>query len=368
MSQYLIFTLIPALLAIIWAICSKVRLKDWANTFFVIVAGVTLLANGYAVHHMIIDKEVPFWLFLMQLVLSPTVVPQAYAYFCRQLGTKGSVGVHTALWMLLLFLFVPSLSIDIHPFTDEPTMCEPLKYMYFNIFNHGVRIYAISIPSVIILFQSIITISRIPVVAKSLRIYDLKFSNSGKLFVLWWMLAIIFCVGSSLIEMETLRQPTFSWVYFITYTALVSLIFGMIGWGVDLHPIQTTEDDVEVDDMDAFIEANKELAQRAVRLFQEEKLYLRPGIVIDDVVKMLGTNRTYFTRMMRAEFNMSFNEYITKERVEYSKRLLRTTDKTLEDIAMESGFSNASAFCRVFKRATDTTPDAWRKTNEESKQ
>lgn len=359
MSKYLIITSIPVFIFILWAFIAKLRQKDWKNTLFIFIAGFTLMVNGFAVYHMICDEKVPIWMLLTQLLLSPTVVPQAYAYFCRLMGTRGSKGVTIAIWSLLLLLLVPSLSIDIHPFT-EPVVCEPMRFMHFNIFNHGQLIYCISIPSVIILLQAIITIVRIPAVTKVIRTYELRFTNNGKLFIVWWTLAIVFCVGSSLIEMEQLRQPTASWIYFTSYSFLISFIFGQIALGLDLHPIQTTEED-EVEDMDKFIEASKELAQRARRLFMEEKLYLRQGLVTDDVVAMLGTNRTYFTRMMRAEFKMSFNEFITSERIAYSKQLLTASDKTMEDIAMESGFANASSYCRVFKRLTNLSPDQWRK-------
>lgn len=358
MSQYLIYTLIPAVLVIFAAIFIKIKDKRWKDTSFLTIAAVTLLVNGYAVYHMICDVQPPMWLVLMQLILSPTVVPQAYNFFCRQMGTRGSIGVRVTLWSLMLMLLVPSLSIDIHPF-NEPTMCEPLHFMHFNIFNHGALIYAISIPSLIILIQAIVTLARVPVVSKALHVYDLKFTARGRSFIMWWILAILFCVFSSLIEMEQLRQPTFSWFYFVTYSLLITFIYGHIALGLDLHPIQTAEDQT-VENIDAFFEANRELAERAHRLFLDEKLYLRPGLVTDDVVKMLGTNRTYFTRMMRAEFNMSFNEFVTSERIAYSKQLLAATEKTIEEVAEESGFSNASAYCRVFKRMTLVTPDIWR--------
>lgn len=365
-QKYLICTLLPAACIILWAIFAKLRSKDWKTTLFTLVAGFTLIVNGYAVYHMILDNDVPQWMLLAQLILSPTIVPQAYAYFCRLMGTRGSIGVTVAIWALLLFLLVPSLCIDIHPFR-EPTMCEAQRFMHFNIFNHGVLIYSISIPSLIILLQAIITIARIPVVTRALHVYDLKFSANGKFFVIWWMLSIIFCIGSSLIEMEQLRRPVASWIYFVSYAILIAFVFGQIASGLDLRPIQSSDDEEEdVHDLDAFIEANHELAQRAQRLFMEEKLYLRPGLVTDDVVRMLGTNRTYFTRMMRAEFNMSFNEFITSERIAYSKQLLTATDKPLEEIAEESGFGNASAYCRVFKRLTNVTPDAWRKDHQNS--
>lgn len=359
MSQYLLCTLIPAVMVILWALIVKMRAKEWKNVFFLVLASSTLLANGYAVYHMLLDVNVPMWLLLMQLILSPTVVPQAYLYFCRQMGTDGSRGVHIALWSLLGFLLVPSLCIDIHPFT-EPSMCEPLQFLHFNIFDHGTLIYTISMPSLIITLQAIITSIRIPVVTKALRVYELRFSRGGRSFVIWWVLAIVFCVVVSLLELETLRIASYSWVYFISYSALISMIFLHMALGMDIHPLQTLDDQEEVVNMDDFIEANRELAQRARRLFMEEKLYLRQGLVTDDVVSMLGTNRTYFTRMMRSEFKMSFNEFITSERIAYSQQLLAGTDKTMEEIAEESGFGNGSAYCRVFKRLTNTTPDAWR--------
>lgn len=354
------YILLPIPIVALWALIVKIYRKDWKDAFFVFLAGFTLLLNGIAVHFMIHDEAVPQWMILLQVVLSPTIVPQAYLYFCRQMGTRGSRGIHLALWLLMLLLFVPSISVDLRPF-QEPTMCDPVKLMHFNIFSHGTRVYAITIPSVIILLQALLTCLRVPRVVKTLNVYELKFTAGAKFFVLWWLAAIVFIIYTSLIEMDQLRQPTFSWGYYICYTFLISFIFGQIAMGLDLNPLRTGDDEEEVGSMDAFVEANHELAQRARRLFMEEKLYLRQGLVTDDVVSILGTNRTYFTRMMRAEFGMSFNEYVTSERISYSKKLLSQTDKTLEDIAMESGFSNASAYCRVFKRLTSTSPDAWRR-------
>lgn len=359
MMQYLIYTLIPATLIMLWAFVVKIIKKDWKNLFFIFIAGVTLIINAVAVYEKILTIQPPLWIVLIQLVVSPTIVPQAYLYFCRQMGTKGSLGVNLTVWLLMLLLFVPSLSIDIHPF-GEPSVYDPIQLMHFNIYNHGKLIYAISIPSLIILFQAIATSIRIPIVVKALHVYELKFSAKGKSFLIWWIAAILFIVFSSLIEMDQLRQPTFAWGFYISYAFLITMIYAHIALGLDIRPIETTDEE-EVENMDAFIAASKELAERAKRLFIEEKLYLRPEIVTDDVVRMLGTNRTYFTRMMRSEFNMSFHEFITYERIEYSKTLLTSTEKTLEEIAEESGFSNASSYCRVFKRQTNTSPDVWRK-------
>lgn len=360
MEQYLLLTMLPALVMTIWALVTKIRMKDMLNALFVLIGGVTILVNGYAVYHVVTDAQAPLWVLLIQVVLSPTIVPQAYAYFCRQMGTKGSTAVTISLWLALVFLLAPSLSVDIHPCLEEH-MQDPIRFMYFNIFNGGKLIYAITLPSIILLIQALLTCIRIPVVVKQMKQYELEISGQGRGFIAWWVAAILFIVVTSLMTTEQLQIPSFYWTFFIVYSALITVIFGQIALGMDLHLVQVADSEEKVENLDAFIQQNHELAEKTKRLFLSEKLYLRPGIVIDDVIKMLGTNRTYFTRMMRVEFNMSFNEYITKERIEYAQKMLRETDNTLEEIAMDSGFSNASAFCRVFKRVTDTTPDAWRK-------
>lgn len=361
MKEYLIIPILPVVLIIIWAFIAKLRQKEVSNALIVLIAGLTIVINAYAVYHLVCDVQVPLWIQLAQLVLSPTIVPQAYYYFCRQIGSKGSLSIKITLWALLLFLFVPSISIDLAPISEAHTQAAT-HLLNFNIYRGGELLYYISIPSIIILIQAFLTSVRIPVMASNMRRYGLKIGFAGRSFLTWWVLAIGFICFSSLISLDMLRNPSFSWFFFISYSFLSAMIFGHIALRLDIIPIQTIDDEEAIDNVDAFIHDNHELAEKAKRLFLTEKLFLRPGIVIDDVVHMLGTNRTYFTRMMRTEFNMSFNEYITKERITYSQTLLSNTDKTLDEIALECGFSNASAYIRVFKRVTDSTPDTWRKT------
>ena len=54
-------------------------------------------------------------------------------------------------------------------------------------------------------------------------------------------------------------------------------------------------------------------------------------------------------------------EYIAKRRIQAAKELLTGTDRTIEDIAAETGFCTSSYFCKLFKKYEGITPTHFRK-------
>lgn len=129
-----------------------------------------------------------------------------------------------------------------------------------------------------------------------------------------------------------------------------------------------TEDEVTVErdeegsmseEEEKSVTQNRELIAHLHKVLEEEKVFLRPDIRIDDVARMLLTNRTYVTRLMRQEYGLTFIEYVNVARIQYSQGLLYTTDMTLDEIAEKSGFQSTSNYCRAFKRYTGATPKGW---------
>ena len=64
-------------------------------------------------------------------------------------------------------------------------------------------------------------------------------------------------------------------------------------------------------------------------------------------------------------FNMCLKETpiecLTNHRINMAKELLKTTNKSVTDIAFETGFSNAAYFTKVFKQIRQITPKEYRK-------
>ena len=53
-------------------------------------------------------------------------------------------------------------------------------------------------------------------------------------------------------------------------------------------------------------------------------------------------------------------EYIAKRRIQEAKALLTGTEKSIEQVAEETGFCSESYFCKLFKRYEGMTPSAFR--------
>ena len=92
-----------------------------------------------------------------------------------------------------------------------------------------------------------------------------------------------------------------------------------------------------------------------------QELFRNNDLLITDVAKMLGSNRTYVSTYLNKELGMSFSEYINGFRVEYAKRLLDGGNSmNMTEISEQAGFASEASFYRVFKRVTGQTPNAYR--------
>ena len=64
---------------------------------------------------------------------------------------------------------------------------------------------------------------------------------------------------------------------------------------------------------------------------------------------------------LQAELPDARVQAVLKSRLEYAMTLLHTTDKSVNDIALELGFYSLSHFSNYFKKETGTTPMLYRR-------
>lgn len=84
-------------------------------------------------------------------------------------------------------------------------------------------------------------------------------------------------------------------------------------------------------------------------------------ITLADMAELIGTSREHFSRFFKNYFQMNFSEYLTTFRVSKATYLLVTTSWSILDVAIASGFNNASYFTNVFTAIMKLTPSAYRK-------
>lgn len=104
--------------------------------------------------------------------------------------------------------------------------------------------------------------------------------------------------------------------------------------------------------------------QRLVQEWVEAEGYLKPGLTIADLSKILYTNRTYLSAFINQTYKVTFREWICGMRIDYAKRaLLENPDRSIAEIAEKSGFLSVSNFNASFKEREGMTPTKWRISN-----
>lgn len=81
---------------------------------------------------------------------------------------------------------------------------------------------------------------------------------------------------------------------------------------------------------------------------------------LDAAAAALGLSRRRFTQLFREVAGTSWLASVRKLRIEHSKKLLESTDRTVLSVAFECGFEDLSTFYRAFKRETHVSPNKWR--------
>ena len=103
-----------------------------------------------------------------------------------------------------------------------------------------------------------------------------------------------------------------------------------------------------------------DLLKRFKELVIENKLFLQPGLSLQDVADQLDTNKTYVSKMVNTTYNMGFPELLNTLRVDYAgKYLLSHKNAKQTEVAQLCGFQSASSFNIIFKKITGLTPKLW---------
>lgn len=80
------------------------------------------------------------------------------------------------------------------------------------------------------------------------------------------------------------------------------------------------------------------------------------NISIEDLADKCGMCYSNFAKQFKAQFGRTCKEYIEFVRICKADTLLLYTDKTLDYISQETGFTDASHFIRTYKKIKGTTP------------
>jgi AraC-like DNA-binding protein len=88
--------------------------------------------------------------------------------------------------------------------------------------------------------------------------------------------------------------------------------------------------------------------------------HFRSDIEIGSVAEYAGISYSHLRRIFARRFGTNIYNYINTLRVEEAKTLLKSTDLSIEEIALQVGYNNNQSFNRFFKKYEGITPGSYR--------
>ena len=111
-------------------------------------------------------------------------------------------------------------------------------------------------------------------------------------------------------------------------------------------------------------QANGEYAQRIDRVIDYLRGNLHRPVKLAELADVACFSEFHFHRIFTAVSGETLNHFTNRLRLEKAARLLRYSEQSLTDIALDCGFSSSSTFSRAFRSGYDTSPSQFRKSGE----
>lgn len=110
-------------------------------------------------------------------------------------------------------------------------------------------------------------------------------------------------------------------------------------------------------------EESMDLSSSQIALAERVKEYLdsriKNKILLEDLAKSVGTNKTYAQRWFKIKYGLTIHEYHIKEKMHTALNMLQNKNNTLQHIALALGYSNLSNFSNAFKKQFGKYPSSY---------
>ena len=155
------------------------------------------------------------------------------------------------------------------------------------------------------------------------------------------------------------------------FAGLTIFIFFLGYWGYKQGEVFSFQSGTEISNVDPETENKKpapysipeEKIRELNRVMEKQKPYLNPSLTIYELANLIALPPHHLSKLINHEFKCNFFEYINQHRIEAFKTNIfsdKYKDFTLLGIALECGFNSKSAFNRIFKEQTGTTPTEYK--------
>lgn len=401
---YNLALLLPCAVCLIgatWLLCKREGNSHSQSLLIVgfFISAVFFLCTAYYIsgsNH----AEAFMWWDIVDTFASMFVIPTMYLYFCTMIR-EGRFTWKEYIW------FVPALVVGVgttwlYMLMDKSEMIGFIQSVYIDEEENsrysggiyklqqflGVRVYYLTI-----LFQitgvGILAVLRLREYHRRLREFysdaDDKSININNRFLCWCLFAIPLSLALNVPDIKFWQEnPMFASLLFVAWAAVYFALFyygsqqihTVDNFVQDLQRADFAEkcscemvseesgelnvDEKEVADRQISPEVHQRLVILLTRLIDEEQVYLKSDLRLDEVADLMSTNRLYASKVIKEEYHCSFSDYINLKRINFSMELMRLDPGLTQDkIAEKSGFVNAQSYSRTFKKAIGIPPKKW---------
>ncbi len=113
-------------------------------------------------------------------------------------------------------------------------------------------------------------------------------------------------------------------------------------------------------DLNIDVPINKEMEKQLKKVFDYMEENYQEDITAREMAKYCNMSYSYFSRMFKKIMKKSFKEYLTYVRISKAEKLLISTDSSVTEIALETGFTTSSYFISQFKNLKSISPKQYR--------
>lgn len=104
--------------------------------------------------------------------------------------------------------------------------------------------------------------------------------------------------------------------------------------------------------------ARHQLLLRVMAFLREN--FHRQDLTLERIARVVHLSPAYLSHLFSKELNMTMTQYLTGVRLEAARALLRDTEMSVSELAMQVGYDDPGYFCKIFKKYMKTSPGAYR--------
>jgi len=123
--------------------------------------------------------------------------------------------------------------------------------------------------------------------------------------------------------------------------------------------------DETVAHIETALERKRNLGADTQRLVRQAMAYIHEhyfsSVSRQDIARHINISEDYLTFCFRQELGTTPIKYLQRYRINHAKSLLKDSQKTITEVALDVGFSDSGYFSRVFHRETGMSPDQFRR-------